>query len=67
MKTGRTSEYPIDPLFLERWSPRAFDATPMPHFDVLSLPVFDVGTFHRSSGCTTAISRKVPGGPEACD
>ena len=23
---GRTAQYPIDPMFLERWSPRAFDS-----------------------------------------
>jgi nitroreductase len=28
--TGRTADHPVDPLFLERWSPRAFTAEPMP-------------------------------------
>lgn len=27
---GRTPTYPIDPLSLERWSPRVFSAAPMP-------------------------------------
>ncbi|AXC16329.1 Nitroreductase family protein (plasmid) [Acidisarcina polymorpha] len=25
---GRIADYPIDPVFLERWSPRAFTAEP---------------------------------------
>ena len=28
--TGRTADHAIDPMFLERWSPRAFTAEPMP-------------------------------------
>ena len=31
---GRTAEFDADPMFLERWSPRAFTAEPMPQ-DVL--------------------------------
>jgi nitroreductase len=27
--TGRNSDHPIEPLFLERWSPRAFDGAPV--------------------------------------
>lgn len=27
---SRQSEYPVDPLFLDRWSPRAFDGNAMP-------------------------------------
>ena len=34
---GRTAEHPIDPLFLERWSPRAFTAEPMPHETLLTM------------------------------
>jgi nitroreductase len=33
----RQPDHPIDPLFLERWSPRAFDASEMPETDLLSL------------------------------
>ena len=32
--TERHSDYPIDPLFLERWSPRAFDGSPVPQRDL---------------------------------
>jgi nitroreductase len=35
--TGRQADFPIDPLFLERWSPRAFDGGDMPHKDALTL------------------------------
>ena len=34
---GRTAEHPIDPLFLERWSPRAFTAEPMPHETLMTM------------------------------
>lgn len=37
MTTERTSDYPIDPIFLDRWSPRAFDVSPMPAFDLLTI------------------------------
>jgi nitroreductase len=30
----RTVQHPIDPLFVERWSPRAFDHGPMPQADL---------------------------------
>ena len=33
----RQSDHPIDPLFLDRWSPRAFDGSEMPEADLLSL------------------------------
>ena len=33
----RTSDHPVDPVFLERWSPRAFDGQPMSDADVLTL------------------------------
>jgi len=35
--TGRTSEYPIDPLFLDRWSPRSFDGTPLSEEQILTI------------------------------
>jgi nitroreductase len=31
----RTPDHPIDPIFLERWSPRAFDASHMPLSDLM--------------------------------
>ena len=33
----REAEYPIDPLFLERWSPRAFDGSEMPEDDLRTI------------------------------
>jgi len=33
----RQPDHPIDPLFLERWSPRAFDGGEMPEEDLLTL------------------------------
>lgn len=33
----RQPEHPVDPLFLERWSPRAFDASEMPEADLLAM------------------------------
>lgn len=35
--TLRSSEYPIDPIFLRRWSTRAFDASQMHKEDLLKL------------------------------
>lgn len=35
--TGRTTAHPTDPLFLARWSPRAFDGAPMPETDLLTM------------------------------
>lgn len=37
MKTTRISEYPIEQLFIDRWSPRAYEASPMPESDLLSI------------------------------
>ena len=33
----RKADHPIDPLFLERWSPRAFDMSDMPEADLLTM------------------------------
>ncbi|HEX8626103.1 MAG TPA: nitroreductase family protein [Allosphingosinicella sp.] len=33
----RQPDHPIDPLFLERWSPRAFDQSEIPEADLLTL------------------------------
>ncbi len=33
----RRADHPIDPLFLERWSPRAFDMADMPEADLLAM------------------------------
>jgi len=33
----RQPDHPIDPIFLERWSPRAFDGAQMPEADLLTL------------------------------
>lgn len=35
--TERLADHPIDPLFLARWSPRAYDARPMPEADLLRI------------------------------
>ena len=35
--TPRSSQYPIDEVFLTRWSTRAFDAQPMPTVDLKTL------------------------------
>jgi nitroreductase len=34
---SRTADYPIDPLFLERWSPRAFTGEAIPERELLTL------------------------------
>lgn len=34
---ARSSEFPVDPLFLERWSPRAFDGQPVPEETLLTI------------------------------
>lgn len=34
---GRTAAYPIDPLFLERWSPRAFTGEAMTETDLMTI------------------------------
>jgi len=33
----REAEHPIDPLFLDRWSPRAFDGSDIPDEDLLTI------------------------------
>ena len=43
----RSSETPIDPMFLERWSPRAFSGEPMPEPDLLTM--IDAGHWAASS------------------
>lgn len=35
--TGRASLHTVDPLFVERWSPRAFDGSAIPFEDLLTL------------------------------
>ena len=35
--TARHADHPIDPVFLERWSPRAFDGLAMPQEDLLTI------------------------------
>ncbi len=37
MTTERTPDHPIEPIFLDRWSPRAYDATSMPSSDLLTI------------------------------
>jgi nitroreductase len=34
---SRESSYPIDPMFLQRWSPRAFNAEPISEHDLLTM------------------------------
>ncbi len=34
---SRTAEHPIDPLFLERWSPRAFSGEAVPQADLMTM------------------------------
>ncbi len=34
---SRQSQYPIDPLFLERWSPRAFTGAPIPQAELMTM------------------------------
>ena len=35
--TDRRAAYPIDPMFLERWSPRAYDGSEIPEADLLTM------------------------------
>ena len=35
--TSRQPDHPIDPLFLERWSPRAFDGSEVPDADLMAM------------------------------
>jgi len=37
MSTSRQTNHPVDPLFLQRWSPRAFDSSPLPEQDLLTM------------------------------
>jgi nitroreductase len=34
---NRAPDAPVNPMFLDRWSPRAFDPTPLPEEDIASL------------------------------
>jgi nitroreductase len=34
---SRSTDYPIDPMFLQRWSPRAFTGEPMPEYELLTI------------------------------
>ena len=35
--TPRSADFPVDPLFLERWSPRAFDGSEIPDRDLMTM------------------------------
>ena len=35
--TDRQAAHPIDPIFLDRWSPRAFDGSEIPEADLMSM------------------------------
>jgi nitroreductase len=35
--SSRKSDHPVDPLFLERWSPRAFDGSDVPDADLMAM------------------------------
>ena len=37
MRTNRLPDHPIEPIFLDRWSPRAFDAAPIPEADLRTI------------------------------
>lgn len=37
IETARKTTHPIEDLFLNRWSPRAFEATPMPHEHLMAI------------------------------
>jgi nitroreductase len=37
MTTGRIADYPVAPIFLDRWSPRAFDSSVMPDADLMTI------------------------------
>jgi nitroreductase len=34
---SRSTDYPVDPMFLERWSPRAFTGAPISEYDLLTI------------------------------
>jgi nitroreductase len=44
---NRTTDYPIDPLFLQRWSPRAFTGEPISEPDLMTM--FEAGRWAASS------------------
>lgn len=46
--TGRIADHPVDPLFLDRWSPRAFTGEAMPQEALLTL--FEAARWAPSSG-----------------
>ena len=37
MQRTRTPDHPVEPLFLSRWSPRAYDASPLPDADLFTI------------------------------
>ena len=37
MTTGRTADHPVAPIFLDRWSPRAFDGSIIPDADLMTI------------------------------
>ena len=37
MTTGRSADHPIAPIFLDRWSPRAFDSSVIPDADLMTI------------------------------
>ena len=37
MTTGRKADYPVAPIFLDRWSPRAFDSSVIPDEDLMTI------------------------------
>lgn len=45
--TTRQPHHPVDPLFVERWSPRAFDGSDMPDADLLT--IFEAGRWAPSA------------------
>ena len=44
---GRESAYPVDPLFLQRWSPRAFTGDAIPETDLMT--ILEAGRWAASS------------------
>ena len=37
MTTGRKADHPVAPIFLDRWSPRAFDRSIIPDADLMTI------------------------------
>ena len=37
MTTGRNAHHPVAPIFLDRWSPRAFDSSILPDADLMTI------------------------------